>query len=432
MDWWAYEGLSERWQSLGRGHAAAANRRLQAEENATVVVDGDDRPQLAERVLDVVRQANRARAFDELRRRFAPAHAPFAERIQHQGQPATSLFMLQDSRIVVVVGAPWERPRAWMATPESVEPLLGVLAVGRSADGRTYAVGRPDGVHLTEGWGGPSRVVPWPTTYDPVHAEMPVPNPYGRLQVSGLVPFDDGDRVLLVSPSGVFLLFEDRSLLVHPGPSDFGSCVDEEGDDAFPLDLPSVHGAVSPDQLHLAVGHQGSGHRLLRAEGPAPLATVEPSVGHPQQAAFTRDGGTVLLSSRRGDQGQTVKLAVERLGGEMHWPAERCIDVIDASAAVGAMMSVGSEVLLGGTDGFIRRCDLAGGPSRGHHFVGGGISALDVTPDGRLVAVGTVAGTVHLIDLAPETIDPYAIGTRPQREIRRWIFWKSESGPLIW
>ena len=66
------------------------------------------------------------------------------------------------------------------------------------------------------------------------------------------------------------------------------------------------------------------------------------------------------------------------------------------------------------------------------HALGATVSSLDLTPDGRLLAVGTYAGTVHLLDLDTGTPDPYAIGTASHRERARWLFLPGEDQPLRW
>ncbi|MEM7675895.1 MAG: hypothetical protein AAF449_07820 [Myxococcota bacterium] len=268
MDWRAHEGLSKRWQNLSRGYAEAVADRIRRGRADASPSASDDRRELMTDVLPIVREANKVGAIDDLRRHFAPAHVAYASIAADRAEHVGPVFLLEDGRLACIVGGPWQRPRAVVATTTSTEPLLGVFAVGRSPNRRIYALGRADGVHLTSGWGGPSTVVlPWPRTYAPAHPEMPVPARRGRSVVLALLPFDDGERVLVTSPSGVFLLSATEARLVHPSPADLQSYVQENGDDAFPLDLADVHAAVSPDHSFIVVGDRASLHRVLDADG---------------------------------------------------------------------------------------------------------------------------------------------------------------------
>ena len=430
MDWHQHAGLSERWQSLSRGHAALVKSRLAAHDRNAAPSAGDDRSALADAVLEVVRAANEAGELDELRRRFTPAYTPFAARSAVDGLAVHDVLILDDGRCVVVVDSPRGRSQAWLATAASVEPLLGVFAVGRSADRRVFALGRSDGVHLTDGWGSGAEVVlDWPARYAPIHPELPVPRPQGRPIIDRLLPFNDGHRVVVVSRSGVFLISPAGSVLVHPSPQDLGATLAEDGDDAFPLDLGSVHGAISSDQEHLVVGDQGSLHRVLKADGSV-VAAVEPPLGHPGDAVFSQDGQRIALTSRTEDQGRTVILSVSNLSAPHHWQPGASGEVAALSSSmVGASAALPGGFVFGDSQGYVRLYDHVG-QSTGELFVGGAVSTFDALPGGRQLAVGTDAGTVHLLDF--DQRDAFSLGTVDHREVRRWIFWRSEPSALIW
>ena len=442
MDWLRYAGLSERWQSLSRGHAALVNARLRRGEHDPAPEAGDDRASLAEDVLAVVREASSEGDVEGLRGAFAPSHLPFESIVSAHGQPVGPLFMLDDGRLVVVVGSPWQRPQVWVATASSVEPLLGVFALGRSPDRRVYALGRADGVYLSKGWGEPPiAVLPWPVAYAPTHADMPLPTVDGRPVVGQLLPFDDGARVVVVSRSGVFLLEASGSRLIHPGELGLDLYVDEDGDEAFPLDLDGVHAALSPDQGHIVAGDQASRHRIMKHDG-ALIAAVEPVLGYPSQSTFSADGRLVVLSSRQGSDGRVLQLPVAQVRADLHFApasAEPSSSThgslptpIDRSVApVTSILAQHDGYWLGGADGFLRRCgsDLT---TTGSIFLGGEVRSIDASVDGRTLAVCTTAGIVHRIELSAAAADVFAIGTIEHRESRRWIFWQNEASPLIW
>ena len=430
MDWLRHAGISERWQSLSRGHADHVNAKLRAGVRDAAASSRDDRDTLANAVLDIVRAANGEGDIRGLRARFSPAHAPFQQHLETASTHVGPLYILDDGRLAVVVGSPWERPQAWVATPESTEPLLGVFALGRSPDRRIYALGRTDGVHLMRGWTSQTQVVlPWPSDYAPVHPDVP----FRRPSVSALLPFDDGRRVVVVSRSGAFLLTLEGSTLIHPSSRDLNRYVAEDGDDAFPLDLQSVHGALSPRRSDdhapaIVVGDQASPHRILSETGDL-IAAVEPMSGYASHAMFSADGQTVILSGSNAEDGGTLVLAARALSSELHL-SEQPVHWLQGRVTAG--VATPSRIALGTPDGFVAL--YAGAPLTmvGQLYVGGRVLGFDHSADDRRLAVSTDAGTMHLIDLEPSATDAFVIGTVAHCESRRWMFWRGESSPLIW
>ncbi|MEM7675896.1 MAG: hypothetical protein AAF449_07825 [Myxococcota bacterium] len=134
------------------------------------------------------------------------------------------------------------------------------------------------------------------------------------------------------------------------------------------------------------------------------------------------------MSCRRNGDGQSVFIPVAHLRAAHHWQPEAFLDLVDLRTAVSTAISHQDAYMVGDDDGFVRTWHS--GRFDDALFAGGRIVDLDISVDGTRLAVCTDAGVLHLFD---RTIaDPLTAGTAPYREVRRWLFWRGEGGPLLW
>ena len=91
-----------------------------------------------------------------------------------------------------------------------VTPVIGVECFGRCPARRYFALGNAEGVRVTAGWGGPQvQRLAWPTGLEGLPAGYPF-EPFDLPPApTALIPFPDGQRVLLVSADGTFVLASD-------------------------------------------------------------------------------------------------------------------------------------------------------------------------------------------------------------------------------
>src|SRR5688572_24685721 len=83
----------------------------------------DNRDHLASPILSLLRKANKEGTIDEFRTHFPPAHAPFINNIQEQGQSIENLCYINDNKIAFVIGAAYEKRQAYLLTNRTVEKL---------------------------------------------------------------------------------------------------------------------------------------------------------------------------------------------------------------------------------------------------------------------------------------------------------------------
>lgn len=436
--------LSDAWQAQGRDYVQAIRAHQQrfdaaAEESGTACpdagedADGDDgeppddpRKALAPMVLQLARVVSRHADADlaaRFRRRFAFAPDACIDRVREAGQCVGPLFLLDDRRIVARIGAAYADDVRWVVIDGvSLAPLPGVTGLGRSVDRRCFA--RCDGSAITThaGFDGPCIA-----RFTLPAGNEGLPDSFGMgthpngARCDALIPFNDGRRVLLLNPTGVYLVDERGVRRIHP------QTFDEDGPYTWPknqldnsLALDMLHMALSPDELHIVLGDQDSRHVLLDAGGTV-LREWEPASSYPHHAVFLPDGRRVLLNSCHFYSGATLAARVD---------ADDEPDAFEMQSRVYASCTAADLVVLGNAEGYLHALD-GKGRMRWRHHVGSSISALEISPDGRSLLAGSYGG--YLVRLAlGEDPDPWSIGTSPFHERQRWIFWEDEPAPIRW
>ncbi len=141
---------------------------------------------------------------------------------------------------------------------------------------------------------------------------------------------------------------------------------------------------VTPDGETLVTGAADGSVRVWRTDG-APVTTLEGHQGAVYEVALTPDGATVVSA------GEDGTVLVQPIGGG---PA-RALRGHEGPVIAVAIDAAGRRVVSGGVDGTvrIRTLDGAAGPVL---ETGTLVIALDVSPDGRRVAIGDGSGFVRL------------------------------------
>jgi hypothetical protein len=436
--------LSRRWREESLRYSSSVNdfvRRGLRDgwENVEGTEPQDTRQSMAEAVLDAVRRANEAGNTDDLNERFPRAHGPFIEMLKENGQSLPVVLLNDDGRILVRIGAPYEPGHVVTIDDRTVRHLPGnVITIGRSPNREFFAVAREDGITIYQGWDGPeTAILRWPSGREDIpHGFDPEPIT-GTPVITRLIPFDTGDRALLVSPKGVFILDGKEAIRLLPTQDrlreHFEFLRTDYPGDPLSCDLSMEHGAIAPDGKLIAAGEQSSNHCLFDADSFAIVADIGPLSEYPHYAAFSKCGKVVAFNSCHFYNGQTIGIAVALLPGLKTEPYEldnRFI-LLENGSRVYAAVSREDEFIIGDASGYLRAFDLKGN-FRWQHFIGSTVGDIDVSRDGNRLAVTTYAGFLCVIDLDTGEADPFVIGTATHRERRRWLFWKKELKPLIW
>ncbi|MCG8403930.1 MAG: hypothetical protein MI923_01905 [Phycisphaerales bacterium] len=381
--------------------------------------------------IDAVRKANTNGELSNLRERWPPAHRPLAGLLEKKGQCIPVVCILPDGSILARVGGYDEPGRTVHLRGDSAVDVPDVPFFGHGPNRRHFAVFQKDGVHIIDGWNGPSTAkCPWPTGLE----DMPDGSDASPWEApptpTQLIPFPSGKRVLLVCGEGAFVLSEFEAKRLLPTKEDLGWLCKENPDGKPERLLDMEHGAVSKDGKLIAVGSQDSSHLVFNDQLEI-IGEVAPRSSYPHYALFSSDGHMIAFNACHFYDGVTIGVPTQILPvAELHEHDERIPDLHD-NARVYAGVSRNDEFIVGDAYGYVRAFDTKG-EARWQHFIGSTICAMDISPDGKTLVVATYAGFLSIIQLDAGKRAPYQIGTGNHVETRRWIFWKDEPRPLIW
>ncbi|MEM6675405.1 MAG: WD40 repeat domain-containing protein [Planctomycetota bacterium] len=419
---------SEAWTSEGLKYARAVNEMVDFVSAHGWDAWKGEQPrdarsaELADRVVELLRDANAAGTVDPFRADFPPAHAPFAENLGQRGTDVAQLAWVDDARLAFVVGTPWTSQQGYVldVDGERLTALEDVRGVGVSPDRKHFARVSSGGIEVRLGWEGPVTVrmaFPQSSSED---------DPVSEIERCLVMP--GGERVVTVTSEGIYSISASGAKLVHPEP-------DPDDEDWTP-DIDMAHAAIAPDGELICVGDQSSMHRVLDAEG-VEIASIGMASEYPHHAAFSRDGGLVAVNSCHLYDGGTIVVPTDSVHG---LETEEFLGFEDLPSPCrlldGGMRVYASDVLpglflFGDAGGYVRAIS-EDGELLWQHLVGSSISGIAVSPDGTLLAIGSSSGTLYVIALDQPQRDPFQIGTAPHVERRRWLFWRDLDRPLRW
>jgi hypothetical protein len=435
------EELSRRWREESLKYVTGVNefvlRSMKVGPEKAGQPPEETRQPLAKRVIDAVREANRTGELADLRERFPPAHSPFIPLLQENGQHLAPLALLDDGRLVLGIG--YKNGRVVVIDGTKVKKAAGVLTFGRSPNRKYFAVARAKSIDIHQGWAG-AKVA---------SLEWPKIGPLkGVQQVEQLVPFPDGQRVVLATPDAILAVEAQRTELLYP------RSIEELQENVGEIGLNNPHAAISPDGSLISIGDRLACEHIIFNDQYEVVGKMCPLVDvAPCYASFSRDGKLLALSSFMLYNGATLVAPTSRFPGlsvthqdlEKHWfsketlaemrkglqELDRDLILIDADARVYAAAWRGEEFIIGDAYGDVRAFDKTG-KFRWEHHIGSSVNGIDLSPDSKTLVVTTYAGFVCILDLDTDEPDPFTISTATHRERRRWIFWKKEPKPLVW
>jgi len=459
--------LSEQWQADGQAYVAAIRAHQLANDanraEASAKADGGDEDDRAEEhdsalpedprkadaptVLQLARVVSHW-ADEELatrfRQRFAFAPDAYVARAAQAGQCVGPVFGLDDDSVIARIGAAHDEDAHWVLL-HGVEytPLPTIQGLGRSPDRRCFA--RYDGLHITthHGWDGTviaQFALPGGNEDLPSQVQVSA-GPLGQ-RCDEIIPFNDGQRVLLRNPTGVYLLTRTAQGADSPMQRLHPQTFDEDGPYTWPknqmddevggatvtvLALDMLHMALSPDERHIAVGDQDSRHILLDTRG-AVVAEREPLSSYPHHTVFSHDITRLFANSCHLYWGSTRSIPIGAVPQEA---AHEDTPPLDERCRVYASATLPGQVILGDADGYLHAFSDEGQALWRHH-IGSTISAIDISPDGETLWAASYGGYLVRLQRSEAGMDPYSIGTSPYVETRRWIFWGDEVGPVRW
>ncbi|NIF28447.1 hypothetical protein F3J44_18945 [Pantoea sp. Tr-811] len=367
------------------------------------------------------------------RQAWPPAHLPLVPLLDNHGQGIASLLLLDDGSLLARIGMPYEKGQVVRIGQQGVTPVIGIEHFGRCPQRRYFALANAEGVRVTDGWGGPQVArLHWPSGLEGLPKGYPF-EPFDLPPTpTALVPFPDGQRVLLVSDQGIFLLAAEGATRLLPRQAQVLEALAEGTDpDDIALGLSMEHGAVSPDGRLIVLGEQSSRHLVLNEQLEL-IAEIGPGSEYPHFALFNTTGEQLIVNACHFYNGGTLGVRVADLPGldTDYYSEDPRTPLLEDGARVYAGVAVAGGYIVGDAYGYLRAFG-EDGEVRWQHFLGSTISAMDISADGHTLVAASHAGFISVIAL--EAGRPqWQIGTGDHCEVRRWLFWKGWDKALLW
>jgi hypothetical protein len=317
-----------------------------------------------------------------------------------------------------------------------------VHRIGRSHHQKVWAFATSKGIETRDGFDGkPIQTFAYPRGNEGLPAWLKLGPSKEAQHANVLIPFNDGQRVLLANDTGVYLLNStasksaDKVRRLHPqefdkdGPYTWPKNKDEK--DAA-LSLSMVHVALSPDEKYIALGDQDSVHVLLNTRGKV-IATAD--VGnYPHFALFDRASTHVLFNECHLYSGITSAVALKNIPATLSdKPVELEKKPVDEILRVYSAAAGERTFYLGGS-GYINAVTLDGKRLWRHH-VGGSVKAIDPLNNEQQLLIASYSGLLVRYDVragSAQPGDPMRIGDSPLWDAERWLFLDDVSAPIPW
>ncbi|WP_028545512.1 hypothetical protein [Paenibacillus taiwanensis] len=436
---WLNKEIAERWRNEGKRYASEINEYVRNgmehgwSENLESPEE-DQRSSFAFEIVEMIRAANRAGETNILREEVPPASWPITSEFQDQLQPVKPLAFLKDGSLLVHAGGSGVRSTMYMANGEKLTVVPEVSFAGGSSDGVYVALVNEQGIRVVsdmtaDSEGDEVTAYSWQDVQRKLKDTMPdleslADEEHPESVIDEVIPFNEGRRLLLVSRYGIYLLgVGGEAELLHPALSELK---EYEMENTI-IDMP--HGDVSPNGRWLAFGSQGSEH-LLKDMRHGEVYAFEPISSYPHFARFSKDNGEVWYNACHLYNGGTFKVLLEKVeeglsdGAAEEWPE------MNEEMRVYAAAALKEGHILGDAYGYLKFID-GEGQEIWRYFLGSTIFGMTVSPDEKMLAVGTYGGMLHLLRLDSDEKSEYSIGTAPILETDRWMLWQNQE-PLRW
>jgi hypothetical protein len=312
--------------------------------------------------------------------------------------------------------------------------LPTVSAFGRSPNRKYFAFAREGRIEIRQGWSGRrTAFCSWPLGTEDVPNGFDVPPLAQHPTPTRLVPFPDGGRVLLVSGDGIFVLSPNSVERLLPTREQlrehFSWQREKYPADPLTCSIDMEHGTISNEGTLIAVGEQSSSHLVFNSDLQE-VFQVPPGSEYPHHAIFSADDAVLALNSCHFYNGTTVGVSTASLRNKPTGTSPEPFQLQDG-ARVYAAAARNDEFIVGDASGYVRAFDMTG-KYRWQQFIGSSVEDIDLSADGRRMAVSTYAGFLSIFHLDAGQQHSYQVGNGNHLEERRWIFWKGERMPLIW
>ncbi|QCD47389.1 hypothetical protein [Campylobacter rectus] len=398
-----YETLKAEWQKewneKGEKYAKAVNDMVAfAEVHGWDAYKGEDAVderegmmQLCEAVFELLKDANERGETAKFRADFPPSNIIFEGCEDEAGNAGEKDKVRDKLGDVDQICSLWGENVLFIASNDDGKTLYllegdrvsevakGVIAVGKSKRNEIYALLNQDEVWLIRGYDGKSGgelVARFSHELEIIYDE------------AGILPFNDGSKVLLVAHDGIFLISQSGAKLIHP-------IYEDEGDDDDELEIDMANATLSNDNELIVAGEQDSDHVLMDSEGER-LGGIGAQSSYPHFCLFSADDTQLITNSCHFYNGVTIGVdrALLKRGLEVEAysydeEGEKNFTLIDDAMRVYAGVAARDFYILGDAYGYIKAVGKDG-RKIWRHYLGGTIKSMALSEDGGRAICGYI------------------------------------------
>lgn len=409
------ESIQKEWNEKGEKYAREINEMVEfGEKNGWENWKGDDpqdlREHLSESILQLLKEANLNNTVSTFREQFAPSDTAYFSILKEKGQSIEQLHFIDNQKIIFITGSAFQKRQAYILDNDKVVTLdENILAVGKSNLHNIFAIATKEKITTISGWEGEKI------------NEFKL-DKLKNIDISYLIPFNNGNKVLVVTSEGIYLINTNSEVMIHPVP--------DENDDEWESYLAMENATLSHDNKYIVVGDQDFNHRILDSEGNQ-IGTIGPQSEYPHFCLFAKDDSQLITNSCHFYNGITIGINSDKfVGAEIEAYSESDdFTNIDEEMRVYAGLATKDYYILGDAYGYIKAIDRNGNKIW-RHYLGSSISGMTISDDETILWVGSYSGALHKIILDKPVRDKHTIGNGNLYETFRLFFWKDE--PQIW
>ncbi len=407
--------IQDEWNSKGSKYAEEINEMIEVGEkigweNWKDKEPEDKREHLAEEVIRQLKKANIDNSVEDFRNRFPPSHSPIISFLEKQAQSIEQFHFVDGQKIVFLTGTAHQKRQAYILNNDEIVILdEGIHAIGKSKKNNIFGIATENKISTFKGWDG-ELIQEFKLHY------------IAQLGITELIPFNDGNKVLVVTEEGIFLLSQNGEKLIHP--------VNEDNEEDWSPYMSMENATLSNDNRYIVAGDQTYDHRVLDSDGNF-LGSIGPQSSYPHFCLFSNDDDQLITNSCHFYNGVTIGVDSDILNGiciEAYVESDD-YKIIDEEMRVYTGLATSKYYILGDAYGYIKAFDKNGNKIW-RHFLGSTISGMTISDDEQILWVGSSSGILHKLILGKGHRDNHTIGNGNHYEEFRLLVWKDE--PQIW
>lgn len=409
--------IQSEWNVKGEKYALEVNQMIEfGDKNGWGNWEGkepeDRREYLAAEVINLLRKANIDDNVEQFRCAYPPSHSPIISFLEKQSQSIEMLHFVSDQKIVFLTGTSYQKRQGYILDGDRVDELdNSIVAIGKSKQNDVFAIATEGKISTFKGWGGE-------LINEFLLAKL------SNTGITELIPFNDGNKLLVVTSEGIYLVSKAEEKLIHP--------LNEENDEDWSSNIDMENGTLSNNNEYIVVGDQCFDHRVLDAEGNT-IGSIGPQSSYPHYCLFSKDDSQLITNSCHFYNGITIAVNADKYNGVKieAYTESNDFEVVDDGMRVYSAVTTKDHYILGDAYGYIRTFDKDG-VKIWQHFLGSTISGMAISDDEQVLWVGSSSGMLHKLQLGKGHRDKHTIGTGNHYEEFRLLIWKDEAQIWKW